>query len=204
MRNRIFQWRGYILAPVAIVALLIGKPTFHSFSIGILIAILGELLRIWGVGYSGKTTRQGKLTAPELACGGPYAYTRNPLYIGNFITATGFLIIAMGDMEWHIRIFLMAFFLVAYIGVYGIIIGLEEEFLRKKLGQEYEKYCESVPRIIPSLKSYPDRKGEFSKEVILEAEIHTILIFIVVALLFFVKIPRVQAWIFTVINWMKG
>ncbi|MCL5036662.1 MAG: isoprenylcysteine carboxylmethyltransferase family protein [Chloroflexi bacterium] len=201
MKNRVFRWRGFILAPVALAALLFGRPTFLSFGIGIVIALLGEAIRIWGVGYSGKTTRKGELEAPELACAGPYAYTRNPLYIGNFITAAGFLVIAAGNMELYPMIFLAAFFLAAYIGVYWIIIGLEEEFLRKEFKEEYENYCKYVPRIFPRLKPYPGRKGKFSPDVIFQAEIHTIIIFIIVALLFFLKIPQVWEW---VSNILKG
>ena len=51
---------------------------------------------MWAVGYSGVTTRGDTVTAPALVTAGPYAYVRNPLYVGNFLTAAGFAIAFTG------------------------------------------------------------------------------------------------------------
>ena len=73
-----------------------GKPSALSVTLGLPLAIAGELVRCWAVGYSGVTTRGDAVSAPELVTAGPYAYVRNPLYAGNFLTAAGFAIAFTG------------------------------------------------------------------------------------------------------------
>jgi len=103
MREWVFRWRGYVLIPSAALVLALCRPTKESFLLGLLVAALGEALRIWGVGYSGTTTRESRVIAPQLVTAGPYAYVRNPLYVGNFITAFGFVIVGCGGLDWSLR-----------------------------------------------------------------------------------------------------
>ena len=65
-RTLVFKNRGALLVPVALVLLVFGRPSPASAIIGVAIAALGELLRIWAVGYSGVTTRAEIVTAPTL------------------------------------------------------------------------------------------------------------------------------------------
>ena len=92
MSSFIFRWRGFLLIPVALAALWLGRPSPASFALGLAVALLGEALRVWAVGYAGATTRESELAAPRLVTAGPYAFVRNPLYVGNCITALGFWI----------------------------------------------------------------------------------------------------------------
>ncbi|MBV8073922.1 MAG: hypothetical protein JO140_00735, partial [Candidatus Eremiobacteraeota bacterium] len=89
-RAVVFKHRGAVLALPAVVLAIFGKPSAASVALGLPLAFLGEAVRIWAVGYSGTTTRADAVTAPQLVTAGPYAHVRNPLYIGNFITALGF------------------------------------------------------------------------------------------------------------------
>lgn len=187
LRAWVFKWRGTILVPLALLALLIGKPTTLSFLIGLTVALLGEAVRIWGVGYAGATTRDSKVVAPRLVTAGPYAHVKNPLYVGNFITALGFCIVATGGTTIHQNFLLYGFFLLFYFGVYGLIIPQEEDYLLRTFGEEYYRYSLSVPRVIPSFRPYKDRYGIFSWRTIFMAEIHTVFMIIVMAVLLYLK-----------------
>lgn len=173
----IFRWRGWILAPVGVFVLLVAKPNVYSFFAGLIFVLLGEFLRIWGVGYAGSTTRKSELEAPQLVTAGPYARVKNPLYLGNFITAFGFYIMAIGNMPIIERYIVLFLFLFSYIIVYGIIIPLEEVYLYETFGEPYLYYAKIVPRIMPSLrKRYKILRGAFDWQVIFKAEIHTLVI----------------------------
>jgi|GEM_PF-549499 len=185
----IFRWRGWILAPVGVFVIFVAKPSIYSFFAGLVFALLGEVLRIWGVGYAGSTTRKSELEAPELVTAGPYARIKNPLYLGNFITAVGFYIMAIGNMPNIERIIVLILFLVSYIVVYGIIIPLEEVYLYETFGKPYLYYAKMVPRIIPGLrKRYKVLRGSFDWQVIFKAEIHTLVILLVMIVLMIVML----------------
>ena len=89
-RDAVFANRGTLLALPAVALAVFGRPSGGSVALGVPVALAGEALRCWAVGYSGVTTRADHVTAPQLVTAGPYAYVRNPLYVGNFITALGF------------------------------------------------------------------------------------------------------------------
>ena len=188
MDEWLFKWRGALLAPVVLIVLFLAKPTLISYLIGILVALLGEALRIWAVGYAGNPTRNNQLTAPKLVTGGPYAHTRNPLYLGNCITALGFLIIACGGLNLVFRILVGAIFLLTYLPLYWRIILAEERFLQKLFGEEYRTYCLQVPRVFPRLSPYPQAGGHFEVKSLWQAESHTLIVFSLVAIVFALKI----------------
>ena len=81
----------------------------------------------------------------ELAVTGPYAYTRNPLYLGSMLMAAGF---AVALLSWPLALLLAAGFAIIYIPV----IAGEEQFLRATF-PGFEDYCRRVPRLIPRLHS---------------------------------------------------
>ena len=97
-RAFVFKHRGTLLALPAIALVAFGKPTRGSAAAGLPVAVAGEVLRCWAVGFTGATTRADRVTAPELVTGGPYAHVRNPLYVGNLITALGFTIAFTGGL----------------------------------------------------------------------------------------------------------
>src|SRR5271165_2373809 len=95
-RAVVFKNRGSLLTLPALVLAAAGKPSAFSIAVGLPLAFAGEAIRCWAVGYSGTTTRGDTVTAPALVTAGPYAYVRNPLYVGNFLTAAGFAIAFTG------------------------------------------------------------------------------------------------------------
>ena len=88
----------------------------------------------------------------ELTISGPYAYTRNPLYLGSALIAAGF---ALALQSWLLAIVLVAGFAVIYIPV----IAGEEQFLRSTF-PGFDDYCRQVPRFFPRLASARTESGE--------------------------------------------
>jgi protein-S-isoprenylcysteine O-methyltransferase Ste14 len=184
----IFSLRGYLMAPYGILLLLFGKPTWASFLWGLFFVLLGEWLRFWGVGYAGKCTRKSNLDAPKLITRGPYAYLRHPLYAGNALTGFGGWIMAIGNASLSLASGLFTAFLFFYGTVYGILIPLEENFLRQQFGESYLDYEQSVNRLLPKLKPYSKTSGNFSFQTALASEIHTLIPLFILILIMGLKI----------------
>ncbi len=173
----LFKNRGLLLGLPAAALAVCGRPSARSVAIGLPIAVAGELVRCWAVGYSGATTRDDVVTAPKLATGGPYAYVRNPLYLGNFITATGFAIAFTGKNSRCIRRLLAGGSLAAMAALYAGIVPHEEAFLRSRFGEQFEQYCERVPRVVPRLDPLPDAGARWNAEAVKAAESKTFVLF---------------------------
>ncbi|MFZ0707256.1 MAG: isoprenylcysteine carboxylmethyltransferase family protein [Candidatus Korobacteraceae bacterium] len=110
------------------------RPTWLSLVVGAAIAALGLGIRAVASGHVDKNE--------ELATTGPYAYVRNPLYLGSIVIAIGFAVAAR-DVAVAVLIVLM--FAVIYVPT----IRSEERFLRTRFA-EYSAYAHAVPRLIPS------------------------------------------------------
>ena len=173
----VFGKRGALLALPAVVLAAFGKPSAFSIATGLPLAFAGEVVRMWAVGYSGVTTRGDTVTAPALVTAGPYAYVRNPLYVGNFLTATGFALAFTGKNSAPVRVVLVGGALAAMLGVYAVIVPHEEGYLRATFGASFDDYCERVPRIVPALEPSEPRQGSYDPDVIGKAETRTWLTF---------------------------
>lgn len=123
---------GFLLAAAF---LYLARPTWISLAIGALVAAPGLAIRALAAGHVKKNE--------ELTQTGPYAYTRNPLYLGSILMALGFAI--AGQNLW-IGAALVAFFLAIYLPV----IRSEEIWLRGAF-PEFEDYAKRVPRLLPRL-----------------------------------------------------
>lgn len=151
LRTLFFNYRSYTPIPLLLAILIWADPSPASLAGGLAPALLGESLRVWAVRHAGGATRTtGKPGAgAELITHGPFAYVRNPLYLGNFLLSLGLCLMAWAWMPW------MLFLFTALFGVqYSLIVSLEEESLRQHFGQIYEKYLQAVPRFIPRLRPY--------------------------------------------------
>jgi protein-S-isoprenylcysteine O-methyltransferase Ste14 len=111
------------------------RPTPQSMAIGIPLSLLGLALRAWAAGCLAKNQ--------QLATGGPYAYTRNPLYIGTLLVAAGLAVASRS-------IGLAALFTAVFLLIYLPVIQNEEQHLRK-IFPEYAAYAERVPSLIPRI-----------------------------------------------------
>lgn len=117
---------------------------------GLTVTLLGESIRFWGVAYAGSLTRvTGSVGAPAVVMAGPYAFVRNPLYVGNILMYVGVGVLSNALFPW-----LSLVAAVAFIVQYTLIVSLEEEFLEKEFGAAYLEYKRNVPRFIPRLVPY--------------------------------------------------
>ncbi len=169
----VFKNRGLLLAIPAAMLALFGRPSATSVALGLPVAIAGELIRCWAVGYSGVTTRGDHVEAPRLITAGPYAYVRNPLYVGNFVTALGFAVAYTGKNSFGAKVALVGGSLAAMAAVYATIVPHEEAFLRAEFGEAFDRYCEQVPPVVPRSQPAPGGEGSWNPNVIREAESRT-------------------------------
>lgn len=125
-----------VLAPLLLIA---ATPTDRSMEVAAVFIILGSLLRVWANGCVKKTE--------ELCTWGPYAYVRNPLYLGTILVSIGFAILSM-NLVLGILLVLGLFY------AYRQTIMGEEKDLLRLFPEDYKKYFASVPRLIPRLTPY--------------------------------------------------
>ena len=121
---------GFILL---ITFALLSRPSQLSMQIGLPIACLGLLLRGWAAGHLAKNQ--------QLATSGPYAYVRNPLYVGTVTVAAGVVVAAR---DWRLALIFSVVFLLVYLPV----IELEEQHLRD-IFPSYASYADRVYRLFP-------------------------------------------------------
>lgn len=119
--------------------------------IGGIVSAVGVLIRAWATGHIVKNE--------VLATTGPYAHTRNPLYLGSFLLALGLAFAA----HWVAMVLVVVFWIV----VYGPTITRERDFLRGQYGAAYAEYEANVPAFFPRLTAWKgppgaDRSGGFS------------------------------------------
>ena len=134
---------GFIFA---LVFIWLARPTGLSIIVGGLVMIPGLLLRGLASGHVQKDK--------QLTTSGPYAYTRNPLYLGSLIMAGGFAIAAR---SWWIVVLMFLMFAVIYIPV----IAGEERYLRQTF-PAYDEYARQVPRMFPRFSRYGDQQSAYS------------------------------------------
>ena len=91
---------------------------------------------MWAVSYAGGVTRTRNVGAPQLCTSGPYAFVRNPLYVGNMMMYLGIVFIAGAANVYLMAATTVGFFLIQY----SLIISLEEETLKGLFGNSYEEY----------------------------------------------------------------
>ena len=135
-RSRKFwmRWRVRLGYPVATVFLVLARPIPRSILIGGIIAGFGLLIRAAAAGHLHKDE--------QLATTGPYAMTRNPLYLGSAILAAGFII---AGFSWWAGLIVALYFAVFYTAV----IRNEEADLRKRFGAAFDAYSARVPAFLP-------------------------------------------------------
>ena len=153
-----FQYRGYLPIPLALVVLYFSNPEPPFMIVGSITIFVGEIIRISGVRHAGGETRTRKVGATKLCIDGPFAYVRNPLYIGNFFVYFG-VVIFSSESDLLIPLLTMSTFY--FITQYGIIIQFEEQTLKKLFGEKYQEYCENVPRILPRLSPWKLQSNTF-------------------------------------------
>ena len=142
---------GFLLA---VIYLWLARPTWRFLALGVVLIVPGLLIRALASGHVRKNE--------ALATSGPYAYTRNPLYLGSLLVGIGF---AVAARSWWIGVALVVMFFAIYLPV----IRDEEAFLHAKF-PEFEEYARRVPRIVPRITLAKSRNedGRFSMELYLK------------------------------------
>lgn len=131
------------------------RPTWSSLVVGIVFVVVGVMIRALASGHIRKNA--------ELATTGPYAYTRNPLYLGSIVIALGFIVMAR---NWWIGLAAAAMFTFIYLPV----IRAEEAYLRSAF-PDYADFASHVPRLLPRLTPYRSASagttisGQFSSQL---------------------------------------
>ena len=129
---------------VSVAAFLwLASPSVESLSLGFSVGLLGLALRAWAAGHLEKNS---KLTES-----GPYAWVRNPLYLGTLTVAAGLVI---GSRRWELGVLFAAVFVLVYLPV----VELEEQHLRK-LFPEFGSYAGRVTKLIPHRPKYAAHKA---------------------------------------------
>ena len=140
---------GFVTAALYLFELYRRAPLPAAVAWSLALVLPGLWLRGYAAGYVKKNQ--------ELTATGPYAHTRNPLYLGSMLMAAGF---AVALLSWPVALVLAIGFLVIYVPV----IASEERFLRATF-PEFDAYCRRVPRLIPRLtparNPAGDRPGRF-------------------------------------------
>jgi protein-S-isoprenylcysteine O-methyltransferase Ste14 len=134
---------GFVFAAAYI---WLARPTLVPMLIGSCVAFAGLSIRALASGHVEKNE--------VLATSGPYAHTRNPLYLGSIILAAGFLISAR---SWWLPLIAATMLIAIYVPV----IRSEEAFLRTRF-PEFDDYAAQVPRLFPRIRPYRSRPASFS------------------------------------------
>lgn len=146
------RWRVPLGFVCAALFLLFARPRPVTLLAGVIVSVLGLLLRAWASGHIRKNS--------SLATSGPYAYTRNPLYLGNFLLGVGFTI---GSGWWPLGVL----FAVLFLGIYLPVMRVESETLTQLFGESYQAYSRGVPLFFPRVTPYQSDEGatEFDRSL---------------------------------------
>jgi protein-S-isoprenylcysteine O-methyltransferase Ste14 len=183
--EKLFTYRDYTPVPLLVIVLFTAEPSAQTAVLGTLLMVLGEAIRIYSVAFIGplSRTRNSETTADALVTTGPFAWVRNPLYIGNLFIALG--IAAFGGVGW---VFVLTALLFAF--QYHAIVAYEESLLIKRFGEIYKKYAADVPQWIPAkippFEQWPAPEG-FSQALKSEKRTLSAILLVIVALVFVSK-----------------
>ncbi|MGD0293892.1 MAG: isoprenylcysteine carboxylmethyltransferase family protein [Terracidiphilus sp.] len=180
---------GFLTAALYLFELLRHAPRLAAVAWSLALVLPGLALRA----YAASVVKKNR----ELTVTGPYAHTRNPLYLGSMLIAAGF---ALALLSWLVALVLA----LGFAAIYVPVIASEESFLRAAF-PAFDDYCQQVPRLIPRLSparlsgGQPD-KGHFSLSLYLQhreynAGIGALLLYLSLLLLrplvaAFVNLPR--------------
>jgi protein-S-isoprenylcysteine O-methyltransferase Ste14 len=175
------RWRVRLGYPLALVVLLLARPTPKSILAGAVIGAIGLWIRALAAGHLHK---QQVLTVT-----GPYAYTRNPLYLGSFILIIG---AAVAAHSWPSALILFCYFALFY----SFVMRREEGELYQHHGDAFQEYARTVPLFLPRLtpaKFSTENPGTFSFAQYKKNREHRAAIGFLLLLLVFVGIWRLRS-----------
>lgn len=128
------------------VVLILARPNAPSLVIGVIIVFLGEGFRVWASGHL--------IRNEEVTTSGPYAYLRDPLYLGRVLLLIGFCIMAWG-YNWIILLVGLGVFFFSYM---PRKYRKEMARLESIFGEEYKAYASYTHSLLPRSRPYPRAK----------------------------------------------
>ena len=133
------RWRVPLGFLSAALFFILARPRPVTLLAGAFVSLFGLSLRAWAAGHIRKND--------ALAISGPYAYTRNPLYLGSFFLGLGFTI---GSGRWLLGLLFAALFL----GIYLPVMRVESRTMAQLFGESFSPYAAAVPLFFPRLTPY--------------------------------------------------
>jgi protein-S-isoprenylcysteine O-methyltransferase Ste14 len=159
----------------AFLLVLFAKPDLIGMMVGVLLVIFGEAIRIWAAGHLQKNKM--------LTVTGPYAYVKNPLYIGTILITTGFCIFANNIYLLAAATFAFCFHYIPYKK------KIEGDRLRKIFGSRYEDYDAKVPEYIPQKTPYSEEEVPWQFKNFIENSEEGILLMIIAGIILILSRP---------------
>ena len=147
------RWRVPLGFALGALYLILAQPSPALLLAGASLAFAGLLLRARSAGYLAKNQR--------LVTTGPYAYTRNPLYLGSALMGLG---AALAGRSWVMGVAFAAFFTL----VYRPVMQREAQFLRREFPEAFELYASQVPLFFPKWPRHPSPPAKFQWQLYLK------------------------------------
>ena len=148
----------------AVLLIAFAKPSWPGIGIGAILVLGGEAVRVWASGHLQKNE--------ALTVTGPYAFVKNPLYVGSILITVGFCILAGNIYLLGAATLMFCFHYIPYKK------RVEGDRLKKIFGAQYEDYDEKVPDYIPRRTPYSNQKGSWQFKCFIENSEEGILILI--------------------------
>ncbi len=159
----------------AFLLVVFARPNPVGMIIGIILTVVGEGIRIWAAGHLQKNE--------ILTTTGPYAYVKNPLYIGTILITTGFCIFADNIYFLTAATFAFCFHYIPYKK------RVEGDRLKKIFGSQFEDYDQKVPEYIPRWTPYSKEKGSWQFKCFIENSEEGILLIIIAGIVLILSRP---------------
>ena len=179
MHDKRTSWQGKIRRiPLFIGALLLvifAKPQYPGILIGMVLIFLGEGIRIWAAGHLQKNE--------VLTVTGPYAYVKNPLYIGSILITAGFCILADSVYLLAAAFFMFCFHYIPYKK------KVEGDRMKKIFGSQYEDYDGKVPDYLPRWTPYSNEKVSWQFRCLIENSEEGILLILLAGIVLILSRP---------------
>lgn len=139
LASGLVRWRVPLGWALGLLTLVLAKPTPSTYAGGLAIAAVGESVRLWASGHLVK--------GEGITRSGPYAWTRNPLYLGSTIMGLGF---GLASRSWVIFMLFVGF----VVGVILPVIRTEATKLAERHPRDFRGYAEAVPLFFPALRPH--------------------------------------------------
>lgn len=153
--SKTLNWRRASVFLLLGAILFFSNPGLSFFIVGSLLALFGEAIRVWAAGHLEKNK--------TLTTSGPYAFVRNPLYIGTLFIMMGILLasssLESGSARGKVFLFLLLpLCLLLFFGYYfPYKIRVEGDRMVRRFGEAGKEWASKTPNLIPRLIPYEDR-----------------------------------------------